>query len=56
MTDELDDDDFILEFTSVGPTNYGYKTHQGKVCCKVRGITLNVSESWQLNYDFMRQT
>ena len=39
MTNELDDGDFITEFTSAGPKNYGYKTHQGKVCCKVRGLT-----------------
>ena len=55
MTNELNDDDFIVEFTSAGPKNYGYKTHQGKVCCKVRGFTLNVRGSRQLNYDVMRQ-
>ena len=55
MTDELDHGDFIVEFTSAGPKNYGYKTHQGKVCCKVRGFTLNVRGSQQLNYDVMRQ-
>ena len=32
MTEELDNGDFIVEFTSAGPKNYGYKTHQGKVC------------------------
>jgi len=26
MTDELDDGDFITEFTSAGPKNYAYKT------------------------------
>ena len=36
MTNKLDDGDFITEFTSAGPKNYGYKTNQGKVCCKVR--------------------
>ena len=33
MTNELADGDFITEFTSAGPKNYGYKTEQGKVCC-----------------------
>ena len=42
MTNELDDGDFITEFTSGGLKNYGYKTQQGKVCCKVRGFSLNV--------------
>ena len=43
------------EFTSAGPKNYGYKTHHGKVCCKVRGFSLNVRGSRQLNYDVMRE-
>ena len=55
MTNELDDDDFITEFTSAGPKNYGYKTLHGKVCCKVRGFTLNDCGAQQLNYNVMRQ-
>ena len=41
MTGKLNDGDIITEFTSAGPKNYGYKTHQGKVCCKVKGFALN---------------
>ena len=55
MTSELDDSDVITEFTSAGLKTYGYKTDQGKVCCKVRGYTLNVRASRQLNYDVMKQ-
>ena len=55
MTDELDDGDYITEFVSGGPKNYGYTTKSGKVCCKVRGFTLNVRGSAQLNYQVMRQ-
>ena len=55
MTNELDGEDFITEFTSAGPKNYGYKTRQGKVCCKVRGFTLNVRGAQQLNSDVTRQ-
>ena len=55
MTNELDDGDFITAFTSAGRKNYGYKTNQGKVCCKVRGLTLNVPASRQLTYDVMKQ-
>jgi len=53
MTDELEGD-HIVEFTSAGPKNYGYITNTGKKCCKVRGFTLNVRGSQQLNYDVMR--
>ena len=45
MTNKLDADDYIVDFTSAGPKNYGYKTKLGKVCCKVRGFTLNVRGS-----------
>jgi len=55
MTDKLNDGDHITEFTSAGPKNYRYKTHQGKVCYKVRGFSLNVRCSQQLNYDAMKQ-
>ena len=55
ITNELDDGDFVTEFTSAGPKNYGYKTSNGKVCCKVRGFSRNVRGSRQLNYDVMRQ-
>ena len=53
MTDELEGE-HIVEFTSAGPKNYGYITNTGKKCCKVRGFTLNVRGSQQLNYDVMR--
>lgn len=38
MTDGLEGDDCVVGFTSAGPKNYGYKTKNGKVCCKVRGF------------------
>ena len=55
FTDELDKGDYIVEFASGGPKNYGYKTKQGKVECKVRGFRLNSEGKAQLNYDIMRQ-
>ncbi|XP_078363834.1 uncharacterized protein LOC144648066 [Oculina patagonica] len=54
FTNELNDDDFITEFASAGPKNYGYKTAQGKVCCKVRGFSLNARGSSQLNFDILK--
>ena len=55
LTSELDDDDHIVEFVSGGPKNYGYKTKNGKVSCKVRGFTLNVRGSQQLDYEVVKQ-
>ena len=40
---------------SGGPKNYGYKTKNGKVECKVRGFRLNSEGKTQLNYEVMRQ-
>lgn len=55
MTNELEGGDYIVDFSSAGPKNYGYRTHQGKVCCKVRGFSLNNTRgSQQLNYEVMR--
>jgi len=55
FTSELDDGNFIVEFVSGGPKNYGYKTKKGHVECKVRGFRLNSEGKTQLNYDLMRQ-
>ena len=55
FTTELDGDDYIAEFVSGGPKNYGYTTNKGKVECKVRGFRLNSEGKSQLNYNVMRQ-
>ena len=55
FTSELDNDDFIVEFVSAGPKNYGYQTKLGHVECKVRGFRLNSEGKSQLNYNVMRQ-
>ncbi|XP_074619749.1 uncharacterized protein LOC141878657 [Acropora palmata] len=56
MTDELEDpEDYIVEFVSGGPKNYGYRTLKGQVCCKIRGFTLNKRGKQQLNYDILKQ-
>jgi len=47
--------DYIVEFVARGPKNYGYKTRNGKVKCKVRGFRLNTEGKTQLKYDAMRQ-
>ena len=55
FTSELDADDYIEEFVSGGPKNYGYTTKNGHVECKVRGFRLNWEGKTQLNYNVMRQ-
>ena len=55
FTSELDPDDYITEFVSAGPKNYGYQTHKGHTECKVRGFRLNSEGKSQLNYNVMRQ-
>lgn len=51
--DELNGD-HITEFVSGGPKNYAYKTHAGKVECRVRGFTLNARASAVLNFESMK--
>ena len=53
FTDELGGDK-IVEFVSGGAKNYGYKTREGKVECKVRGFTLNYETLQTLNYETMK--
>ena len=55
FTSELGTDEYIEEFVSGGPKNYGYKTNEGHVECKVRGFRLNSEGKTQLNYNIMRQ-
>ena len=55
LTDELDPGQTIVDFTSGGPKNYGYRTTANKTECKVRGFSLqNLRGSAQLNYDILR--
>ena len=55
FTSELKAGDHIVEFAAAGPKNYGYRTKEGKVECKVRGFTLNKRGQEQLNFDLLKQ-
>ena len=60
MTNEFDDppkhpDDYGIEFVTAGPKNYGYRTADGVVKCKVRGLTLNFRGSQVLNFETMKR-
>lgn len=52
---ELAGDDRIIKFVSTGPKCYAYITEKGKVCCKVKGITLNHSNSEKIHYESMKR-
>ena len=54
FTNELKPGDHIVEFAAAGPKNYGYRTKDGKVECKVRGFTLNTRGQEQLNFDLLK--
>jgi len=47
MTSELKANEYISEFVSGGPKNYGYKLCNSVTVCEVLGITLNY-KTWQL--------
>ena len=51
---ELAFDDYITEFWSGGPKNYGYRTLKGKDVLKVRGFTLLPEARIHLNYESAR--
>lgn len=53
MTDELDKDDYIVEFVAAGPKAYGYVTAKGKQECKVKGFRL--CHDNPINYDVMNE-
>ena len=53
--DELNNGDYIVEFVSGGPKNYGYVTAKGKEGCKVRALSLNSEGTRQINYQLLRQ-
>ena len=55
FTSELKPGDHIVEFAAAGPKNYGYRTKDGKVECKVRGLTLNTRGQEQLNFELLKQ-
>jgi hypothetical protein len=51
LTHELKPGDYIVEFFSGGPKNYGYKTKSGKTVQKHKGITLTANAMQQLSFE-----
>jgi hypothetical protein len=59
MTSELKENEYISEFVTGGPKNYGYKLCNSvivvvKTVCKVRSITLNYKASQLVNFDTIK--
>lgn len=54
LTNELGDDEYIVEFISTGPKSYAYITNLGKTCIKVKGFTLNVKNLEKINLEALR--
>jgi hypothetical protein len=55
MTSELDADDYIVEFVSGGPKNYGYVTKKGKTVIKVKGFTLDSTNSEAFTFEKIKE-
>jgi hypothetical protein len=55
MKNELDDDDYIEDFVSGGPKNYGYRTKKGKTCVKVKGFSLNSVNAPVLSFENIKR-
>ena len=54
MTNELETGKHIIEFVSGGPKNYPNKTNKGNETCKVRGFTLNFTNSQLINFESVK--
>ena len=55
LTNELNVDEHIVEYIGLGPKNYGNKTNNNVEVCKVRGFTLNFTNSKLINLRSMKQ-
>lgn len=54
MTNELQVNEFITEWISAGPKQYGYKTNFGNICIKIRGFTLSHQNALRLTFEKLR--
>ena len=54
LTDELSEGEHIVEFVSLGPKNYAYKTNKDNETCKVRGFSLHYTNSQLINFESLK--
>ena len=57
LTNEIDptNEEYIRTWVCGGPKNYSYKTNKGNTVCKVRGFTLNHTNSLVINHDTLKE-
>ena len=51
LSSELELDEWITSFASLGPKCYGYVTNKGHTCTKVKGHTINRETKEKLNFN-----
>jgi hypothetical protein len=51
LTNELDEDDVIIDFVSSGPKSYAYRTKKGKVVVKMKGFTMNSTNAPAFSFE-----
>ena len=56
FTNELELDEFIIEFVSGGAKNYAYKLNNGKTDCTVKGYAINFLTNLILNFDSIKNS
>ena len=54
LTDECKDGSHIIEFVSGGPKSYAYRESSGETTCKVKGFTLNYTNSHRINFESLK--
>ena len=55
FTNEIKGNNYIKEFVSAGPKNYGYLLNNGMSVCKIKGFSVNFIASQKLNFESMRE-
>ena len=54
LANELQQDEFIIEFASGGPKNYAFLTNKNRSKTVVKGLTLNFENSQIVNFSSIR--
>lgn len=54
LTNELENDDYIVEFCAAAPKQYAYRTVKGQITCKAKGFSMDYNTSKVLNFVSLR--
>jgi hypothetical protein len=54
LTSELAPGSHIVEFASSGPKSYGYITNTGETACKIKGFSLNYTNSLKIDFSVIK--